>query len=461
LCHVGLNIRKRFLFKNLVKNLKFAMPAIVIPRRLDVAALDQAALDQASVTTAPTQHILPNGIKIIAEQVPVDAVNLSIWVDVGSAVESDDINGMAHFLEHMVFKGSDRLGLGEFEQAIESHGGNTNAATSQDYTHFYINVAPKDFAKLAPLQLDIVLKASIPDEEFQRERHVVLEEIRRSEDNPDRRIYRHISEMVYEQLPYRRAVLGPVDVIENVTSEQMRSFHRQWYAPQNMTIAVVGNLPVSEMIGVIADYFTGDAIAEKPQPITFTPEKPFTEIVRHEVVDSSLKQARLSMSWRVAGLNNLVETYPLSILANILGSGRTARMVQDLRENRRIVDRISVSNSAMRWQGTFQVFAKLNVEDVAIVEQAIREHILKLYETPVTDEELAKIRTQVTNRFIFGNESPKERAGIYGYYDRIVGSLEPALNYPDLIKAITKEDIQAAVRKYLNPDAYGILIVKP
>jgi zinc protease len=437
------------------------MPAIVIPRRLDVAALDQAALDQASVSTAPTQHILPNGIRIIAEQVPVDAVNLSIWVDVGSAVESDDINGMAHFLEHMVFKGSDRLGLGEFEQAIESHGGNTNAATSQDYTHFYINVAPKDFAKLAPLQLDIVLKASIPDEEFQRERHVVLEEIRRSEDNPDRRIYRHISEMVYEQLPYRRAVLGPVDVIENVTSEQMRSFHRQWYAPQNMTIAVVGNLPVSEMIGVIADYFKEDAIADKPQAQTFTPEKPFETIVRREVVDSSLKQARLSMSWRVAGLCDLAETYPLSILANILGSGRTARMVQDLRENRRIVDRISVSNSAMRWQGTFQVFAKLNVEDVAIVEQAIREHILKLHETPVTDEELAKIRTQVTNRFIFGNESPKERAGIYGYYDRIVGSLEPALNYPDLIKSITKEDIQAAVHKYLNPDAYGILIVKP
>ena len=440
------------------------MPAIVIPCRLDVAAFDQAELDQATIptsSTAPTQHTLPNGVRIIAEQVPVDAVNLSIWVNVGSAVESDDINGMAHFLEHMVFKGSDRLGLGEFEQAIESHGGNTNAATSQDYTHFYINVAPQDFAKLAPLQLDVVLKASIPDEEFQRERHVVLEEIRRSEDNPDRRIYRHISEMIYEQLPYRRPVLGPVDVVSTVTSEQMLSFHRKWYAPQNMTIAVVGNLPVSEMIGVIADYFKGDAIAPRPTPSTFTPELPFDSIVRREVIDTSLKQARLSMSWRVPGLVELAETYPLSILANILGSGRTSRMVQDLRENRRIVDRISVSNSAMRWQGTFQVFAKLNVEDVAIVEQVIREHILKLHETPVTDEELAKIRTQVSNRFIFGNESPKERAGIYGYYDRIVGSLEPALNYPNLIKAITKEDIQAAVRKYLNPDAYGILIVKP
>jgi predicted Zn-dependent peptidase len=446
------------------------MPAIVIPRRLDVADPDHSPRDLATnASTAPTQHILPNGIKIIAERVPVDAVNLSIWVNVGSAVETDNINGMAHFLEHMVFKGSERLGLGEFEQAIESHGGNTNAATSQDYTHFYINVAPKDFAKLAPLQLDVVLKASIPDAEFQRERHVVLEEIRRSEDNPDRRIYRHISELVYEQLPYRRPVLGPVDVIENVTSEQMRAFHQQWYTPQNMTISVVGNLPVSEMIGVIANYFEPQidshnqdkAIAPQPQAHTFTPEKPFESVVRREVTDSSLKQARLSMTWRVAGFEQIDATYPLSIVANILGSGRTSRMVQDLRENRRIVDRISVSNSAMRWQGTFQVFAKLNVEDVEIVERAIREHILQLHETPVTDEELTKIRTQVSNRFIFGNESPRERAGIYGYYDRIVGSLDHALNYPDRIKSVTKEDIQSAVRKYLNPDAYGIVIVKP
>jgi len=447
------------------------MPAIVVPRRLDVAVSDHAIHDLATHnTTLPTQHILPNGIKIIAEQIPVEAVNLSIWVGVGSAIESDGINGMAHFLEHMVFKGSDRLNLGEFEQAIESHGGNTNAATSQDYTHFYINVAPQDFAKLAPLQLDIVLKPSIPDEEFQRERHVVLEEIRRSEDNPDRRIYRYISELVYAQLPYRRPVLGPVEIISEVTSQQMQDFHRQWYIPQNITIAVVGNLPVQEMIGVIEKYFDESgldsankaAIATKNQTTHgFASETPFTEVVRREVTDSSLTQARLSMTWRVPGLMELEETYPLSILANILGSGRTSRMVQDLRENRRIVDRISVSNSAMVWQGTFQVFAKLNVEDVDMVERAIREHILLLHETYVTDEELAKIRTQVSNRFIFGNESPRERAGLYGYYDRVVGSLESALNYPDRIRSITKEDIQSAVRKYLNPDAYGILIVKP
>ena len=146
---------------------------------------------------APTIHRLANGLTIIAEQIPVDAVNLNIWLDVGSSAESDAINGMAHFLEHMVFKGTDRLKSGEFEQQIEQCGAVTNAATSQDYTHYYITTAPKDFATLAPLQLDVVLNARIPEDGFERERFVVLEEIRRSQDNPRRRTYQHLSEMAF------------------------------------------------------------------------------------------------------------------------------------------------------------------------------------------------------------------------------------------------------------------------
>jgi zinc protease len=105
----------------------------------------------------PTIHQLANGLTIIAEQMPVDAINLNIWLNVGSAKETDDINGMAHFLEHMVFKGTPNLKIGEFEELIESRGAVTNAATSQDYTHYYITTAPQDFAELAPLQLDVVL----------------------------------------------------------------------------------------------------------------------------------------------------------------------------------------------------------------------------------------------------------------------------------------------------------------
>jgi zinc protease len=125
-------------------------------------------------------------------------------------VESDAINGMAHFLEHMIFKGTERLGLGEFERQVEARGGLTNAATSQDYTHFYITTAPQDFAKLAPLQIDLVMNPLLTDHEFERERPVILEEIRRANDNPRRRTFYHSMAMAFERLPYRRPVLGPV-----------------------------------------------------------------------------------------------------------------------------------------------------------------------------------------------------------------------------------------------------------
>ncbi|WP_019501658.1 M16 family metallopeptidase [Pseudanabaena sp. PCC 6802] len=410
---------------------------------------------------APTIYKLANGVRVIAEQVPVDAVTLDIWINVGSANESDDINGMAHFLEHMIFKGSDRQSVGEFERVVESRGGNTNAATSQDYTHYYITVAPQDFAELAPLQIDLVLNARIPDPEFQRERLVVLEEIRRSEDNPDRRLYRHTAEMAYQQLPYRRPVLGPSDAIANLTSDQMRDFHRQWYSPENITVVVVGNLTVAQMISVVSQAFEQLPCNSRTERQTLQREAPFQEIERQEVIDRSLQRSRLVMTWRVPGLYDLNETYPLNVLASILSGGRTSRLVKDLREDRGLVDRIAASNSTQAWQGTFQISAKLESKRIPVVEMAIREHLQRLYDEPVSSEELDKIRTQVSNRFIFANESPRDRTGIYGYYDRVVGNLEAALKYPEQVNSVTAQDIQSAVRRYINPDAYGILSMMP
>ncbi|MGH2413274.1 MAG: M16 family metallopeptidase, partial [Microcystaceae cyanobacterium] len=205
-----------------------------------------STLIPSSLLNAPTIHQLPNGLTIVVEQMPVDAVNLNVWLKVGSALESNDINGMAHFLEHMVFKGTPRLNSGEFERVIEERGAVTNAATSQEYTHYYITTAPKDFAELVPLQLDVVLNPSIPDEAFERERLVVIEEIRRSEDNPRRRTFHRAMETCFETLPYRRSVLGPASVIEHLTPQQMRDFHAQWYQPQSMTAVVVGNLAVEQ-----------------------------------------------------------------------------------------------------------------------------------------------------------------------------------------------------------------------
>ncbi len=414
---------------------------------------------------APTIKKLPNGLTIVVEQMPIEAVNLNVWINIGSAVESDDINGMAHFLEHMVFKGTPRLQSGEFERLIEQRGAVTNAATSHDYTHYYITTAPKDFAELAPLQLDVVLNASIPDDAFERERSVILEEIRRSEDNPQRRTFRRAIETTFEQLPYRRQVLGPSSVIEQLKAQQMRDFHRKWYQPQSITAVAVGNLPVEELIEIVADGFTkvgvGNQQAEEILPLAFTPEPAFTEIVRREYVDETLQQARLVMVWRVPGMTELDKTYALDVLGVILGHGRMSRLVKDLREERQLVTHIGVSNMTQRLQGVFYISVQLPEENLAEVEEVIAQHIRDVQASLIAETDIARIRTQVANRFIFGNEKPSDRTGIYGYYQSQLGDLTPALNYPSRIQALEAIDLQKAAQQYLSPDAYGVVTIKP
>jgi zinc protease len=416
----------------------------------------------------PQIHQLSNGLTIVAEEVPVDAVNLNIWLNVGSILESDAINGMAHFLEHMVFKGTPRLESGEFERLIEERGAVTNAATSQEYTHYYITSAPQDFAELAPLQLDVVLHPSIPDDAFERERMVVLEEIRRSEDNPRRRTFYRAMETCFEQLPYRRPVLGSVDVIEQLSAQQMRDFHGSWYQPSAITAAVVGNLPVEQLIDIVESsfsqyfsYSSQNGQKKEFQSPNLTPEKVFTDIVRREYTDNSLQQARLVMMWRVPGMMDLQETYALDVLAVILGQGKVSRLYRDLREDRGLVSQVGVTNMTQGVQGAFYISVVCDSENLEEVERSIIDHIKRIQTEPIEEAELARVCTQVANRFIFGNERPSDRANLYGYYLSQMGTLEPALNYPHYIQSLKIKDLQEAALSYLSPNAYGCIVVKP
>lgn len=416
-------------------------------------------------TNAPTICKLDNGLTIVAEQMPVEAINLNVWINVGSAKESNEINGMAHFLEHMVFKGTPNLEIGEFEHLIEERGAVTNAATSQDYTHYYITTAPKDFAELAPLQLDVVLNPSLENEAFEREKLVVLEEIRRSEDNPRRRTFYRSMETCFETLPYRRPVLGPTSVIENLRSQQMRDFHGAWYQPNSMTAAVVGNLPVEELIEIVTNSFeqhhSSTPEYTKNQTPSVVPESPFTQIVRHEYTDESLQQARLVMTWRVPGMENLDQTYALDILAVILGQGKVSRLFRELREEKALVTQIGVSNMTQTLQGVFYISAALPTENIAEVEQAIAKQIRIIQNEPIATKDIDRIRTQVANRFVFANERPSDRANLYGYYYSQLQDLVPALNYPKHIQSISAQDLQEAAQRYLDPNAYGVVVMKP
>jgi zinc protease len=253
----------------------------------------------------------------------------------------------------------------------------------------------------------------------------------------------------------------------------MRDFHSSRYQPGAMTAVAVGNLPVDRLIEIVADSFAAKSTAKSPINLSadnihpqfpsqkYGQESPFTEIVRREFVDSALQQARLIVMWRVPGFVEMSETYALDVLATVLGHGRTTRLVQELREEKGLVSSISVSNMTQRLGGVFSISAQLATENLAAVEAAIVQHIRTLQTELVTDAEIARIRTQVANRFVFGNETPSDRANLYGYYQSMVGDIAPALNYAACIQAQTAEDLREAAVKYLSPDAMGVVIVRP
>jgi zinc protease len=167
------------------------------------------------------------------------------------------------------------------------------------------------------------------------------------------------------------------------------------------------------------------------------------------------------MIWRVPGLTDLHDTYELDVVSSILGHGRTARLIKDLREDRGLVSSISASNMTYRHQGIFCISAQLPIENVEQVEAAIVQHLCTLQSDFVTQAELARVCTQVANHFVFGNETPSDRAGLYGYYQSQVGALEPAFDYTNRIQSLTVADLQAAVQKYLPTEAYGVVVIKP
>ena len=408
----------------------------------------------------PTCHRTSEGLTIIAEHLPVDAVHFSLWVNAGSAVETDAMNGMAHFLEHMVFKGTPKLPEGEFERQVEARGGVTNAATSQDYTYFYVTVAPQDFAAIAPLQIDLTLNATLDADSFERERLVILEEIRRSDDNAQRRLFAQAATLGYDTLPYRRPVLGTTEIVQALSPAQMQQHHQSWFHPQNLTAVVVGNLPIEQMIETVAQEFTSSAMPPPQQPVQ-VPDPPFTEVVRRTVTDPKLTQARLVMLWRVPGVQERSPNYALDLLARILGGGRNSRLVKSLREEQQLVDRISVSNITQVWQGLFWISAHLPVANLERVEAEILVHLQQLQDQLIPAMEIERRQHQIVNQHLFGTELPSSRAGLYGYHAAIADNLEAGIHYPQHMQQLCSADLQQAAQTYLPRSAYGILTLLP
>ena len=250
----------------------------------------------------PTANFLKldSGLTVIHQYLSTTSVVVAdVWVNAGAVREPKDWSGMAHFLEHMIFKGTAAISPGEFDRVIENNGGMTNAATSHDYAHYFLTTATPYLADTLPYLADLLLNAAIPEDEFDRERDVVLEEIRSCYDDPDWIGFQALSESVYQLHPYGRSVLGTTNNLLQHSAAAMRSFHRSYYQPENMTVVVVGGVEEDQALELVSSNF------ERKNKLVIEPcdqeevklgEYLLAGIRRQEIKLPNLEQARLMMA---------------------------------------------------------------------------------------------------------------------------------------------------------------------
>ncbi|MFS8118040.1 MAG: M16 family metallopeptidase [Microcoleus sp.] len=404
---------------------------------------------------------LNNGLTVIHQRMPATpVVALDVWVRAGATKEPDSWSGMAHFLEHMIFKGTDAIAPGEFDQVIENRGGVANAATSHDYAHFFVNAAAEYLAETAQPLAELLLRASIPDAEFDRERDVVLEEIRQAQDDPDWLGFQAMMETVYQQHPYRRSVLGTEELLMSRTPHEMRCFHRSHYQPENMTVVIVGGIEEEQARDITGKAF--DQFSDRWDCPKFAAEAepPLVEIRRQELRIPRLEQARLMMAWTGPGVEQLQNACGLDLLSVLLADGRTSRLVRELREELQLVQAIECSFSLQRESSLFTISAVLEAEDVEKVESLICDRLWELQSELISEAELMRCKRLLCNDFAFSIETPGQLAGLYGYYSTIA-TAELALSYPTRIQTFKPLDLQRLAQQYLSPRRYAAVVLKP
>lgn len=404
---------------------------------------------------------LNQGLTVIHQYIPATPVVVAdIWVKAGSIAEPKEWPGMAHFLEHMIFKGSGRIKPGMFDEVIENLGGMTNAATSHDYAHFFLTTAGAYLSDTLPYLAEILLQATIPDEEFERERDVVLEEIRYSYDDPDWVGFQVLCESMYQCHPYGRSVLGDEEHLLKYTPNQMRCFHRTHYQPENMTVVIVGGIDEEEALSIVDKSFASFSVRSECPSLIVEAEPPIIETRRNLLYVPRLESSRLIMGWIGPGIDHLEEAVGLDLLSVVLAGGRCSRLVRELREERQLVLNIDSSFSLQRDSSLFTISAMVAGEDLETVEKIICDRLRQLQTTPVTPEELARCQRILCHDYIFSTETPGQLAGLYGYYQTIAQA-ELSLLYPKIIQQLTTKDLQRLANQYLCPEHYVITIMQP
>ncbi len=393
---------------------------------------------------------------IIQEHRAADVVALQLWVGVGARDEAPDERGFSHLVEHMLFKGTDKLPRGFVDEEVEAVGGRTNAGTSYDYTFYHMLLPVARASRGIDLLADMAFAASFDPDEIVREREVVFEEVRLGEDNPQTSLRRRLHELVFEGHPYGVPVLGDPAALRNATRAALRDYYKRHYVPENMTLVVVGAVSQEEVRQAARRSFGEVPRAGHLRRVL--PEQPALDGGRQRVVERPERQVFLGLAWAAPELGH-PDMFAVDLLAHILGGARSSRLTQALRERARLVSSIGAGYSTLARGGLLAVTAQLEAKDEGRVQGSILDEVRRLQEEGVTADELERAVTGSESHHEFSRETAEGLARDWGRAET-VWSLEAERRYLDGIRSVTRGQIQEAARRYLGA-SYARLALTP
>jgi zinc protease len=421
---------------------------------------------QAAATSPVAETALPNGMRILVKtdrRAPV--VVCMVWYRVGSIDEVNGTTGVAHVLEHMMFKGTKAVPAGQYSRFIAEAGGRDNAFTSRDYTGYFQTLHKSQLPLAMRLEADRMNNLLLSREEFAKEIRVVMEERRwRVDDRPRSLITEQLNAAALRAHPYRQPVIGWMSDLEHMRVEDAQAFYDRWYAPNNATLVVVGDVAPEEVRKLAAQYF--GPLKSKPLPVRKITEEPPQLGPQQLTVRAPAELPYVVMAYRAPVLREPQtdwEPYALEMLANVLDGNEAARLNRNLVRTARIASSADASYDGIsRGPGMFYLSATPSAGKTAQeTEQALRSEIQKLVTEGVTEDELQRVKSQAVASHVYERDSMYYQAQQIGSLDMVGLPLTLIDFFVEKLKLVTAEQVVAVAKKYLVDDGLTIAYLDP
>ncbi len=401
------------------------------------------------------KHILKNGLTIIGESIPhVKSISLGVWINAGSRMEDERNSGVSHFIEHMMFKGTINRTSKEIASEIDNLGGQINAFTSKECTCYYVKLLDSHIDIGIDILSDMILNSKFDENDIEKERSVILEELKMYEDSPEDLVYDLLMENVYKGDSLGMNIIGTLESLENIHKDDMLEYFNKYYVPNNSVIAISGNFDFDSIVNRIEEKFSKWESKEVNIDIDKANFKPC-----FVAKSKDTEQVNLALSLEAVPMENKDEVYALAVINTVFGGSISSRLFQKIREDKGLAYSIYSSQSLYRKCGELGIFVSVSNENLSETYELIVEEINKIKEGYLTEKEIRESKEQLKGSYILNLESTSSRMMSLGRATLLNEHLETTDDILNSIDTVDEETIKEVIDKVFNANKLGICVV--